>query len=206
MRHDAVEAAVYRAALIMGFQAVRQPLGLDTASKLRPDLVVVLPGRRILTDVAIVHPVTLSKARGAVSLQPLGAARRGERQKRGKYLKLNSSHGMEQLPFVVETCGGLGPSAVALLKAMARAAQEQLSMWPKWDIIRHVVGSVAVAVQRGTAMTYLQGYDRALSALAQPLKGRGRAEERVEAGGAEASDSEEEAWGESDGEAAGDFE
>ena len=118
-----------------------------------------------------------------------------------------------QLPFVVETCGGMGPSAVALLKAMARAAQEQLSMWPKWDIIRHVVGSVAVAVQRGTAnsmidraMSYLQGYDRALSALAKPSKGKGRAEEQMEAEGHEASDSEEEAWGESGGEVAGDFE
>ena len=40
-------------------------------------------------------------------------------------------------------------------------------MWPKKDIIRHVVGSVAIAVQRGTAMAYLEGYDRALRALGQ---------------------------------------
>ena len=40
-------------------------------------------------------------------------------------------------------------------------------MWPKKDIIRHVVGSVAIAVQRGTAMAYLEGYDRALSALGE---------------------------------------
>jgi len=66
--------------------------------------------------------------------------------KRRKYQYMNARHAMEQLPFVVETCGGMGPSAVKLLKAMARAAQEQLSMWPKWDIIRHVVGSVAVFV------------------------------------------------------------
>jgi hypothetical protein len=30
------------------------------------------------------------------------------------------------------------------LKAMARAAEEYLGMWPKQDIIRHVVGSVAI--------------------------------------------------------------
>ena len=38
-------------------------------------------------------------------------------------------------------------------------------MWPKQDIIRHVVGSVAIAVQRGSVMAYLEGYDRALCAL-----------------------------------------
>ena len=42
---------------------------------------------------------------------------------------------------------------------------EYLAMWPKQDIIRHVVESVAIAVQRGTAMAYLEGYDRALTAL-----------------------------------------
>jgi hypothetical protein len=75
---------------------------------------------------------------------------------------------MELMPFVVGTCGGMGPAAVKLLKAMAEAGQEHLAMWHQKDIIRHVVGSVAVAVQRGTVMAYLQGYDRALTVLGQP--------------------------------------
>ena len=193
MRHDEVEAALYRSALIMGFQAVRQPVGLDISSDLRPDLVVILPGRRILTDVAIVHPLTLSKVRDAIPLKTLGAAMNIEGVKRRKYLKLNNRHQMELLPFVVETCGGMGPAAVRLLKAMARASQEQLSMWPKWDVMRHVVGSVAMAAQRGGAMAYLEGYDRALTELAVPSTKEKQTRRKAQV---EVEEGEEEAGGE----------
>ena len=43
--------ALYRTALIVGLQGVRQPTGLHVSSGLFPDLLVILPGRRILTDV-----------------------------------------------------------------------------------------------------------------------------------------------------------
>jgi hypothetical protein len=166
IRHDEVETALYRSALLMGFQAVKQPTGLDLlSSDLRPDLMVIMPGRRILVDVAICHPLAPGRVKQATSLKALGTAKRTEGEKRRKYLKMKTRHPMEILPFVVETCGGVGPAAVKLLKAMARAAEEYLGMWPKQDIIRHVVGSVAIAVQKGSAMAYLEGYDRALSAL-----------------------------------------
>ena len=61
-------------------------------------------------------------------LTKLGIAKAMEREKRKKYLEIEARYDMEQLPFVVETCGGVGPSAKTLLKAMARAAQEQLCM------------------------------------------------------------------------------
>ena len=38
-------------------------------------------------------------------------------------------------------------------------------MWSREDVIRELVGSVAIAVQRGGAMTYLEGYDKALHAM-----------------------------------------
>ena len=103
----------------------------------------------------------------ATSLKALGTAKLIEGGKRSKYLEMETRHQMEIIPFVVETCGGVGPAAVKLLKAMARAGEEHLAMWPKQDIIRHV-GSVAIAVQRGSAMAYLEGYDRALRALGKP--------------------------------------
>ena len=88
--------------------------------------------------------------------------------KRRKYLKMKTRHQMELMPFVVETCGGMGPAAVKLLKAMAKAGEEHLAMWPKQDIIRYVVGSVSIAVQRGSVMAYLEGYDRSLTTLENP--------------------------------------
>ena len=58
------------------------------------------------------------------------------------------------------TTGGLGPSAVQLIRVMAQASAELLHMWSYDDIVRELVGSVAIAVQRGGAMAYLEGYDR----------------------------------------------
>ena len=37
-------------------------------------------------------------------------------------------------------------------------------MWSYDDIVRELVGSVAIAVQRGTVMTYLEEYDRTVHA------------------------------------------
>ena len=64
------------------------------------------------------------------------------------------------MPFGCETTGGLGPSAVQLIRVMAQASAELLHMWSYDDIVRELVGSVAIAVQRGGAMAYLEGYDR----------------------------------------------
>ena len=168
VRHDEVETALYRSALMMGLQAVRQPKGLQSSSDLRPDLMVILPGRRILTDVAICHPLAPGRVLDGKSRTTLGSAKTLEADKRRKYRKMKAQHQMELRPFVVETCGGMGPAAVKLLKAMAAAGEEHLAMWPKKDIMRYVVGSVAIAVQRGSAMAYLEGYDRAVSALGKP--------------------------------------
>ena len=69
------------------------------------------------------------------------------------------------LPFVVETCGGMAPDAVKLVRVLADAGQQYAAMWPRNDVIRHIVGSVAIATQRGMAMTYLTGYSQALARL-----------------------------------------
>ena len=196
VRHDEVESALYRAALILGLQAVRQPAGLDPKSDLRPDLMIILPGRRILTDVAICHPLAPSRVKkGGRSSTALGTARDVEGQKRKKYLDIETRHQMELIPFVVETCGGVGPAAVKLLKALAAAGEEHLAMWPRKDIIRHVVGSVAIAVQRGSAMAYLEGYDRALRALGESKSQEEKENERhgknEEAEGEEEEDCDE---------------
>ena len=59
---------------------------------------------------------------------------------------MSSQRGFEQLPFVVETCGGVGPSADTLVKDMADASEEHLRMWSREAVIRQLVGSVAVCL------------------------------------------------------------
>ena len=100
-----------------------------------------------------------------VSLTSLRTARYLEAKKRRKYTDISLERDFEQLPFAVESCGGMGPSGDKLIKAMAETSEEHLAVWSREDVIRELVGSVAMAVQRGGAMTYLEGYDKALHAM-----------------------------------------
>jgi hypothetical protein len=192
VRHDEVETALYRSALMMGLQAIRQPTGLDPKSDLRPDLMLILPGRRILTDVAICHPLAPGRREKGTSHRTLGTARVIEENKRKKYTKIKVQHEMELLPFVVETCGGVGREAGKLLKAMAEAGEEHLAIWPKKDIIRHLIGSVAMAVQRGGTMAYLEGHYKALRALSRQSEAGVEEVEEVQV----EEETTEEEWGE----------
>ena len=67
------------------------------------------------------------------------------------------------MPFAVETCGGVAPDAVTLLKALSRAGEEHLGLWPRDVIVYQLLGSVAVAVQKGNAMAVLSGYSKAVT-------------------------------------------
>ena len=69
------------------------------------------------------------------------------------------------LPFVMETCGGMGPAAEHFVDIMAEAGEAHLSIWAKEDIVSELLHSVAVAVQRGGALSYLYGYEQALRKL-----------------------------------------
>jgi hypothetical protein len=69
--------------------------------------------------------------------------------------------------FSVETYGGMAPDAIKLLTAMGDMGEERLGMWPRQAVIQHLVGSVATAVQRGTAVAWLSGCSRALAMMAQ---------------------------------------
>jgi hypothetical protein len=169
-RHDEVLNVLYRSALMMGVQAVREPAGLHSTDGRCPDLQLVLPGRNILTDVCITHPLAPSSVKNGVSWATLGSAKGLQGVKRSKYRQTAARHHAELLPFCVETYGGMAPDAVKLLSAMAAMGDEQLGMWPRHVVVRHLIGSVATSVQRGNAVTWLAGYSRTLATLAQQRK------------------------------------
>ena len=50
-------------------------------------------------------------------------------------------------------------------QGMAQTSEELLALWSREDVIRQLVGSVAMAVQRGGAMAYMYGYDRCLQGM-----------------------------------------
>ena len=74
----------------------------------------------------------------------------------------------------------MAPDAMKLLSAMGSMGEEQLGMWPRHVVIRHLMGSVATAVQRGNAVAWLSGYSRALAAMARKTRaGGGQMEEEA---------------------------
>ena len=66
------------------------------------------------------------------------------------------------LPFSVETCGGMAEDAVELLDRIATAGAEHLTFWSHNRIVQHLLAVVAVAIQKGNAMTVQAGYSRAV--------------------------------------------
>jgi hypothetical protein len=97
IRHDDVARALHRCCLLMGIRARLEPKGLDPSSDLTPDLLLALPGRNILTDVAICHPLAPGRVRSR-SLTSLGTARYLEAKKRRKYTDISLERNFEQLP------------------------------------------------------------------------------------------------------------
>jgi hypothetical protein len=85
-----------------------------------------------------------------------------EGKKRRKYAAIAKRHDAELIPFAVETCGGLGPDAIALLDVISGAASEHLSLWSQEDAAKEVLNSAAIAVQKGNAMTILGAHAAAL--------------------------------------------
>ena len=111
-RHDEVVNALYRFALMVGIQAVREPSGLHAGDGRCPDLQLVLPGRHILSDVSIAHPTAPGFVRSKKSWRTTGAARAMQTKKRLKYRETAAQHHAELLPFCLETYGGMAPDAI----------------------------------------------------------------------------------------------
>ena len=67
----------------------------------------------------------------------------------------------------------MAPDAIKLLSAMGSMGEEQLGMWPRHVVIRHLMGSVATSVQRGNAVAWLSGYSRAPAVMARKRRAGG---------------------------------
>ena len=120
-----------------------------------------------MTDIAVCHPLAAGWVKRDNGTSMLGRARCVEAMKKRKYAQLASQRQHELLPFVAETCGGLAPSAVKLMQAMAQAAAVHLALWSRTAILGELVGSVAIAVQRGSVMAYLERFDSSLHAMSR---------------------------------------
>jgi hypothetical protein len=111
------------------------------------------------TPSALSHPLAPGYAGAHSSEASLahtrtGVARDRQSKKHDKYDEVAERHSAKLMPFAVETCGGMAPDAVALVKALAEEGDEQLSLWSKGSIAKHVHEAVAIAIQAANALVY----------------------------------------------------
>jgi hypothetical protein len=163
-RHNDVADAIYRTVLAVGGQAFREPVGLEATDGRRPDLQLAINVQMIISDVVVSHPLGRGYTRTGIALRPLGVAKDKQQRKHAKYDRTAAQHHAQMLPFSVETCGGMAPDAVTLLHTIADSGEQMLGLWPREEILRHLVDAISIAIQRGNCMTFMAGYARAIAA------------------------------------------
>jgi phosphoribosyl-ATP pyrophosphohydrolase len=145
-RHNEVADVLQHTALLLGAQAKREVQGLVRKSKIRPDLQIFFPGRMLLTDIVVSHPITASRVQTQRS-----STTAAQSKKMKKYSSVSAQLGAELLPFSVATYGGLADDAMKLVQALGEEGEETMGAWSKEEIIRYTLSVTATAIQRGNA-------------------------------------------------------
>jgi hypothetical protein len=160
-RHNAVLLALYSHVRAAGGTATMEPRNLSKDKALKPDLHISFPGQQILTDVVISHPLCPTHVNTA-SKKQLILAEWAARRKHNSYDDVAREHHMRLLPFSVETMGGLSTEAQHLIEQIGLACRDHLCLETHESIARGVLASVAVAVQKGNALTVQAAYSQAV--------------------------------------------
>ena len=93
----------------------------------------------------------------ASSKESLASVRGGERKKTNKYKGTASQHEAKFIAFVIESTGGLSDTAVFLLKQILLAGRDNRTLWPWEEVRKECFCLVAIAIQKGNAMTMIAG-------------------------------------------------
>ena len=119
------------------------------------------------------HSLTADRVARRVPIKRRTVAASSEAVKVRKSAKVASRLGAELLNVSVDTSGGLAGGAFELVKAIGEEGERWTAgAWTGARIERHLLGAIAVAVQRGNALLMLAGYSRT-SSLAVPATSGG---------------------------------
>ena len=166
-RHDAIVDAIAQVAWLVRAQVKREVKELDPHSAQRPDLLIVFPGRMLLTDVVVSHSLTAHRIideRGSAATRKQGVKDR-------KYAHVASRLGAELLNVSADTCGGLASDAFRLVRAIGEEGDScSLGTWSSAVIERQLLSAIAVAVQRGNALAVLAGYAQSCNVRAGQVR------------------------------------
>ena len=109
--------------------------------------------RRIMVDVAVVHPGAPSRLRAAQ--RSLGTALQQQRIKHARYDRLARTEHSIFLPFIVETFGATAPEARSVMREIASFAGRLIPSQTRHATLVRLMTQISVAVQRGNAQAVL---------------------------------------------------
>ena len=135
----------------------------------RGDILMLLGGDCLNVDIAVTHPAK-SGTREKASKEAGAAATQKEKDKIRDH-ETNGTPGYRFVPFIVETCGRLGPQAEALLKELAEIAAstgkcevQAYMQWMRKEISvslirgnRKILWSFASTLHRGCGQNHMPG-------------------------------------------------
>jgi hypothetical protein len=160
-RHDGTVQVLINHARPHADYACREPSNMSSDNDKRPDGHIITPRDNIITDVVIANPLCPTH-RGSASLTPLATAKKGEAYKTHKYAGLARDHHATFIPFSAEATGGLGRGAHKVIKSIVQASQDRQSYVPAAQVRRQLRWAIAIAIQKGNAMTIRSGWIRAV--------------------------------------------
>jgi len=151
-RHNDVVHIVAATTRSLGAFAHIEPSRIDNA-RIRPDLLLRIGRRRIMVDVAVVHPGAPSRLRAAQ--RSLGTALQQQRIKHARYDRLARTEHSIFLPFIVETFGATAPEARSVMREIASFAGRLIPSQTRHATLVRLMTQISVAVQRGNAQAVL---------------------------------------------------
>jgi len=160
-RHDGTVQVLINHARPHADYVCREPSNMSSNTDERPDGHIITPRHNIITDVVIANPLCPSH-RGAAATSPLATAKKGEAYKTHKYASLAKDHHAKFVPFSAEATGGLGKGAHAVIQCIVKASQDRQSYVPPAQVRRQLRWAIAIAIQKGNAMTIRSGWIRAV--------------------------------------------
>jgi hypothetical protein len=118
VRHDVLVNVLAKMCSEAGLTVTTEVLVIE-GKQMRMDLVIHLPGGRVWIDVSVVNPLV------AAYIRTGDPKREREKEKKGKWGAEAKRRGITFVPFIVDTFGGIGPSAKSWLQEIAGEARKR---------------------------------------------------------------------------------
>jgi hypothetical protein len=157
--HDTLAHIILKTASKVHQTGQWQPTNLTQDSRLQPDLLLYLDGKRLLCDVTVINPIAPSKLKGPYWTTFAATTHIAEQNKINKYKQLGQTMGAEVVGMAFNVFGGMGPGAHRILTKLATLSQEAYGISPS-QFATHLFDAVAIAVVRRVGSMIAEGLVR----------------------------------------------